>query len=109
MQLTFPGRGSRPLYNNSGSTHLVLDVVGYYGKDGTSLFAPVVPQRLADTRTTGKVAPGATTTVTGLPAGADGAVLNVTATETTAAGFPTTSSPTSSATSRRARARVGRM
>ncbi|MEU4732064.1 right-handed parallel beta-helix repeat-containing protein [Streptomyces sp. NPDC023588] len=81
--------GTITLYNNSGSTHLILDAVGYYGKDGKALFTPVVPNRLADTRTTGKLAPGATTTVTGLPAHAIGAALNVTATETTGAGFLT--------------------
>ncbi|MFB6521908.1 PKD domain-containing protein [Streptomyces sp. NPDC056401] len=81
--------GTVTVFTNVGSTHLVLDVVGYYGKDGKALFTPVVPQRLADTRTTGKVAPGATTTVSGLPANAVGAVLNVTATDTTAPGFLT--------------------
>ncbi|MFE4262870.1 PKD domain-containing protein [Streptomyces sp. NPDC056883] len=81
--------GTITLFTNSGSTHLVLDAVGYYGKDGKALFTPVVPKRLADTRTTGKVAPGATTTVSGLPANAVGAVLNVTATDSTGPGFLT--------------------
>ncbi|MGR4882857.1 PKD domain-containing protein [Streptomyces sp. LARHCF249] len=81
--------GTITLFTNSGSTHLVLDAVGYYGKDGKSLFKPVVPKRLSDTRTTGKLAPGATTTVSGLPANAVGAVLNVTATDTTSPGFLT--------------------
>ncbi|MFB7466118.1 PKD domain-containing protein [Streptomyces sp. NPDC056224] len=81
--------GTITLFTNSGSTHLVLDAVGYYGKDGKALFKPVVPKRLADTRTTGKLAPGATTTVSGLPANAVGAVLNVTATDTTGPGFLT--------------------
>ncbi|MCX5012734.1 PKD domain-containing protein [Streptomyces sp. NBC_00555] len=81
--------GTITLFTNSGSTHLVVDAVGYYGKDGKALFTPVVPKRLADTRTTGKLAPGATTTVAGLPANAVGAVLNVTATESTGPGFLT--------------------
>ncbi|MGW0752926.1 PKD domain-containing protein [Streptomyces sp. NPDC002587] len=81
--------GTITLFTNSGSTHLVLDTVGYYGKDGKALFKPVVPKRLADTRTTGKLAPGGTTTVSGLPANAVGAVLNVTATDTTGPGFLT--------------------
>lgn len=81
--------GTITLFTNSGSTHLALDAVGYYGKDGKALFRPVVPKRLADTRTTGKLAPGATTTVSGLPANAAGAVLNVTATDTTGPGFLT--------------------
>ncbi|MFF3858084.1 PKD domain-containing protein [Streptomyces sp. NPDC002209] len=81
--------GTITLYTNTGSTHLVLDAVGWYGKDGKALFTPVVPQRLADTRATGKLAPGATTTVAGIPANAVGAALNVTATETTGPGFLT--------------------
>ncbi|MBT2445623.1 PKD domain-containing protein [Streptomyces sp. ISL-43] len=81
--------GTITLYTNSGSTHLVLDAVGYYGKDGKALFTPVVPNRLADTRTTRKVAAGATTTVSGLPSNAVGAVLNVTATDSTGPGFLT--------------------
>ncbi|MFI8498552.1 PKD domain-containing protein [Streptomyces sp. NPDC085524] len=82
--------GTITLYNNAGSTHLIVDAVGYYGGDGSkALFTPAAPRRLADTRTTGKLAPGATTTVSGLPAGAIGAVLNLTATETTGAGYLT--------------------
>ncbi|MFK0222521.1 PKD domain-containing protein [Streptomyces vinaceus] len=81
--------GTITLYTNSGSTHLVLDAVGYYAKDGKALFTPAVPQRLADTRSTGKLAPGAATTVTGIPANAIGAALNVTATDTTGPGFLT--------------------
>ncbi|MGW6614352.1 PKD domain-containing protein [Streptomyces erythrochromogenes] len=81
--------GTITLYTNSGSTHLVLDAVGYYGTNGTTLFTPVVPQRLADTRTTGKLAPGTATTVSGIPANAIGAALNVTATDTTGPGFLT--------------------
>ncbi|MFE5763841.1 PKD domain-containing protein [Streptomyces sp. NPDC056492] len=81
--------GTITLYTNTGSTHLVLDAVGWYGKDGKALFTPAAPRRLADTRTTGKLAPGATTTVTGIPANAIGAALNVTATDSTASGFLT--------------------
>ncbi|MEU9302867.1 PKD domain-containing protein [Streptomyces sp. NPDC048269] len=81
--------GTITLYTNTGSTHLILDAVGYYAKDGKALFTPVVPQRLADTRTTGKLAPGATTTVAGIPANALGAAQNVTATDTTGPGFLT--------------------
>ncbi|WP_158734252.1 PKD domain-containing protein [Streptomyces sp. NRRL F-2747] len=81
--------GTITLYTNTGSTHLVLDAVGWYGKDARALFTPTVPRRLADTRTTGKLAPGATTTVAGLPEGAVGAALNVTATDSTGPGFLT--------------------
>ncbi|WP_159045902.1 PKD domain-containing protein [Streptomyces sp. WM6372] len=81
--------GTITLYTNTGSTHLILDAVGWYGKDGKALFTPTVPRRLADTRATGKLAPGATTTVTGLPVGAVGVALNVTATDSTGPGFLT--------------------
>ncbi|MEU6311381.1 PKD domain-containing protein [Streptomyces sp. NPDC047014] len=81
--------GTITLYNNAGSTHLVVDTVGYYGSVGAGYFVPATPQRLADTRTTGKLAAGATTTIPGLPADAIGAALNVTATDTTTAGFLT--------------------
>ncbi|WP_405789848.1 PKD domain-containing protein [Streptomyces sp. NBC_00029] len=81
--------GTITLYNHAGSAHLIVDAVGYYGKNGKALYTPVVPKRLADTRTTGKLAAGATTTVSGVPAGAVGAVLNLTATESTGAGFLT--------------------
>ncbi|WP_327130014.1 hypothetical protein OG311_00120 [Streptomyces sp. NBC_01343] len=40
-----------------GRQHLVLDAVGWYGKDGKALFTPAAARRLADTRTTGKLAP----------------------------------------------------
>ncbi|MER6319971.1 PKD domain-containing protein [Streptomyces sp. NPDC001581] len=83
-----PG-GTIILYTNTGSTHLILDAVGYYAANGSTLFTPTVPQRLADTRATGKLAPGATASVAGLPAGAVGAALNVTATDTTGPGFLT--------------------
>ncbi|WP_405959051.1 PKD domain-containing protein [Streptomyces sp. NBC_00868] len=82
-------QGTVALNINTGSTHVILDAVGYYGKDGKTLFTPTVPRRLADTRSTGKVAPGTATTVSGLPADAVGAVLNVTATDSTAPTFLT--------------------
>ncbi|MFJ3924019.1 PKD domain-containing protein [Streptomyces sp. NPDC090022] len=81
--------GTITLYNHTGSTDLVVDAVGFYGKGGTSLFQPAVPKRLADTRETGKLAPGATTVVAGIPSNATGAVVNVTATDTSAPGFLT--------------------
>ncbi|MFE2327248.1 PKD domain-containing protein [Streptomyces sp. NPDC059385] len=81
--------GTITLYNHWGSTHLVVDVVGFYGKEGKALFTPVAPKRLADTRNTGKLAAGATTTAAGVPAGAVGAVVNLTATESAGAGYLT--------------------
>ncbi|MEU9144361.1 PKD domain-containing protein [Streptomyces sp. NPDC048349] len=79
--------GTITLYTNTGSAHVVLDAAGFYSRNGRALFTPVVPQRLADTRSTGKLAPGAVTAVTGLAANALGAVVNVTATDSTAPGF----------------------
>ncbi|MFD9724170.1 PKD domain-containing protein [Streptomyces sp. NPDC059072] len=81
--------GTITLYNHWGSTHLVVDVVGFYGKEGKALFTPVVPKRLADTRDTGRLAAGATATAAGVPAGAVGAVVNLTATESAGAGYLT--------------------
>jgi hypothetical protein len=85
--------GNVRVFNSSGCVHVVLDVFGYYGTAGTSMFNAVDPARILDTRTgTGGVlgALGPDTTVAfyvggrgGVPAGAAAAVLNVTATEGT--------------------------
>ncbi|MET9888487.1 PKD domain-containing protein [Streptomyces sp. NPDC006430] len=82
-------QGIVALHISTGSTHVILDAVGYYGKDGKTLFTPTLPRRLADTRSTGKLAAGSATTVSGVPADAVGAVLNVTATDSTAPTFLT--------------------
>ncbi|MFB7674743.1 PKD domain-containing protein [Kitasatospora purpeofusca] len=77
--------GTVNVYNNAGSTHVVLDVFGYYAPNGRARFTPTVPVRLTDTRDTPFAKPGAdsTTVVGGIPAGARAAVLNVTSTNTT--------------------------
>ncbi|MEV0805508.1 hypothetical protein [Micromonospora sp. NPDC050200] len=57
--------GRVKLYNRNGSTHVVVDVVGYYaGSDAVrrdnglgAQFHPVKPTRLVDTRTTGAAIP----------------------------------------------------
>ncbi|WP_441250164.1 PKD domain-containing protein [Kitasatospora sp. McL0602] len=80
------------VYNKAGHTQVVADIVGYYGDSGTTLFHPVVPTRLVDTRTPGQSAltPGGTLPVAGhVPAGATGAVLNVTSTASTDGGYLT--------------------
>src|SRR5262249_10745601 len=90
------------LFNNSGSTHLIADVVGYYDAPGATagaLYTPVVPTRLLDTRepTGVKSTPfgaGESLTLsmagmTGLPADASAGVVNVTSAGTTAEGFVT--------------------
>jgi hypothetical protein len=87
--------GAIQLYTEKG-THLIVDVLGYFeatetSKDGRIL--SVAPTRLLDTRPANKLASGATVDVTiagkgGVPAtGAKAALVNLTATETTAAGF----------------------
>ncbi|MFF2045305.1 PKD domain-containing protein [Kitasatospora sp. NPDC058170] len=77
--------GTVNVYNHNGTTHAILDVFGYYAPDGRARFTPTVPVRLTDTRTSpfAKPGPDSTTVVSGIPAGASAAVLNVTATNTT--------------------------
>jgi hypothetical protein len=41
--------GQVSLFNSSGSTHLIADVVGYFSTSGGA-FVPVTPERLIDTR-----------------------------------------------------------
>lgn len=84
--------GSVNVFNAFGTTHLILDVVGWFGTDGTSgsRFTPLGPVRVVDSRigTGGPVAPlgpGMTRTVPvagrgGVPpTGATAVALNVTA------------------------------
>ncbi len=93
--------GQVALYNSYGDTQMVVDVSGYLttqavaaGTDG--LFVPVAPHRLLDTRVTHQtLGPGQVLTVpvagqAGVPAsGATAAVMNVTVTDTTTAGYLT--------------------
>ncbi len=91
--------GEISLFNNSGTVHLVADVVGYYD-NGTAVgdrFRPATPQRVLDSRKgTGLSGPfeaGQTrnlkvTGVAGVPAvGVTAVVLNVTAVSPSAATF----------------------
>lgn len=91
--------GTIQLFNNSGSVHLIGDVVGWFDQPGTgagALLSAVDPVRVLDTRdgTGGPAAPfGAAETRTlqldGLPVGSTAAVLNVTFTNATSPGFLT--------------------
>ncbi|WP_441250163.1 PKD domain-containing protein [Kitasatospora sp. McL0602] len=84
--------GKVSIYNKFGHTQVVADVFGYYSPTGSSLFTPVAPTRLVDTRTAGQHALGQGGTLpvaTHVPAGATGAVLNVTSTASTAGGYLT--------------------
>lgn len=80
--------GAIDIYNHDGFTHVIADVVGYYGPGG-SLFVPVPNTRVLDSRDQFKVGPLGTwssrqtqvATIAGrgpVPAGAVGVVLNVT-------------------------------
>jgi hypothetical protein len=101
------GSGGRvSVFNYSGATDVVADVMGWFTAPGTSggaagsLFHALAPARILDTRAgigspPAALGPGGTLTlhVAGAggvpPAGALGAVLNVTATNTTVASFLT--------------------
>ena len=90
--------GQVTVYNQLGSTDVVVDVDGYF-TDGSpppgdaSLFVPVSPVRLLDTRQTGQtLEPGGTlpTAMTGLDGIASNAIAvvsNVTATDTTSPSY----------------------
>ncbi len=81
------------LYNNSGSVHLIVDVMGWT----TSGFTGMQPARVLDTRIgLGAARLGPQTTIdlpvagrSGVPANAAAVVLNLTATEPTAASYLT--------------------
>jgi hypothetical protein len=81
--------GQVSIYNGLGSADAVVDVNGYFTDSAATgaHFTPVFPTRIKDTRngpgTLGKIGPNSTTTVQvsgagGVPAGATGAIMNVT-------------------------------
>ncbi|TCO54328.1 RCC1-like domain-containing protein [Actinocrispum wychmicini] len=81
------------LFNDSGSTHLIVDLAGYYGPDG-SKYAVLDPVRVLDTRSApaGAVGPGGTISLdlsAKVPATATAVVFNLTGTGPTAATFVT--------------------
>lgn len=90
------------LYNNSGSLHLVADLLGWYDKAGLSagaLFLPLPTQRVLDTRdgTGGRATSlGAgesfdldLTSATAATTGASAVIVNLTAASATSTGFLT--------------------
>lgn len=91
--------GAVDIFNATGSTHVVVDVEGWFGRAGTdpgSRYTPLVPARILDTRLgSGAVAPGATLSLPvggygGVPAGrAIAVVLNVAVTGPTTDGWLT--------------------
>jgi hypothetical protein len=91
--------GKVSVYNCCGFTHVIFDVVGWYGGAGTdgTLFESLSPNRILDTRVgfgyPGKLGHNGTAgidvTAGGVPEGVKAVVLNATATEATAAGYIT--------------------
>ena len=93
------GGGGVDIYNNAGTVHCVVDIVGYFQNEAASRFTPLAPSRILDTRSglgapTGGVQQGHSIDVAvaghgGVDADADAVVLNVTVTEPTGEGFVT--------------------
>ena len=88
--------GTIQLRASTGTPHLVVDVVGWYGESARSRFVPVEPQRLLDTRASGgRLAPGEERVLTvagrgSLPGlGVTAVLLNVTAVDAIGAGHLT--------------------
>ena len=85
--------GKVSIYNQLGTTDVVVDVVGYYSESGGS-FTPTAPKRVIDSRSGSPVAAGGTynvqvTGVQGIPAGATGIVADVTEVGATNTGYLT--------------------
>jgi hypothetical protein len=84
--------GMVSMFNSAGSVQLVVDVVGYFSGSG-SAFVPVTPRRVTDSREGqpfGSLAVGGTGIADmGVPAGASGVVVNVTATDSSERSFVT--------------------
>ncbi|WP_157745815.1 NosD domain-containing protein [Micromonospora purpureochromogenes] len=82
------GDGIRFRNSSSGTVHLVADLQGFYGRQGSG-FKPLSPVRVLDTRTSTPLAGNADRRLDfagWLPADATAAILNVTVTRPTAAG-----------------------
>jgi hypothetical protein len=79
------------LYNNSGSTHLIADLAGYYMLDTASRFTPTAPKRVLDTRNTAPVGTGGVVNVnlSYLPASATAVTFNLTGVGATASTYVT--------------------
>ncbi|HJQ45113.1 MAG TPA: protease pro-enzyme activation domain-containing protein [Amycolatopsis sp.] len=93
--------GAVDIFNRFGTVHVVADLFGYYSTGGASLYQPVTPKRVLDTRSAVGVATttpiGSNSTLTlplagtnGIPAtGVTSVVLNVTVTEPSDSGYVT--------------------
>ncbi len=104
VEVALGSGGKVTTFNSAGSTDVIFDVAGWVSTQGTvtgtaGLYRPLVPVRLMDTRISlggsPTLTPGQTVNlqVTGQqtvpPTGVSAVVLNVTATNTTAAGYLT--------------------
>ncbi|MEN3314804.1 MAG: hypothetical protein V7605_1038 [Acidimicrobiaceae bacterium] len=93
------GNGSVDIYNNSGTTHVVVDLLGYWSPTSESRMVGITPTRVMDTRTglghTGALGRQETAVLqlpgpSSVPAGRlTAVVLNVTATQPTTGGYLT--------------------
>lgn len=79
------------LYNKNGTTHLLVDLAGFYTPAYGALFTPVSPKRVLDTRSGGPVGAAGSLDVGigSLPALTTGVVLNLTGTQPTAGTYVT--------------------
>lgn len=88
------GQGKISLYNNAGSTHLLVDVTGYYSATGGAPYGAMsTAWRAMDSRTAGApLSNGARQTLTlagqaGVPSDATAVVVNVTSVHPLGAGY----------------------
>ncbi len=98
-----PSNGELEVYNDAGDTQITIDVEGYFSSGSASVYSPVQPERICDTRSSNTtpceghtintisndplVVPASG--ITEIPATATAIVANVTALNETAAGFLT--------------------
>jgi uncharacterized protein (DUF1501 family) len=88
--------GGISIFNATGSSHVIGDVVGYFVESGGNHLVPLTPQRIADTRsgTPGALLGGKSFDlqvggIAGVPSTAQAVVMNVTAIDPTAGGYIT--------------------
>jgi hypothetical protein len=85
--------GMVSIHNGAAPVDVVVDIVSYFETSvGGARYFPISAQRLLDTRSTSIMAPGEhrilqVTGTLGIPTGANGVLVNVTSTRSTAAGF----------------------
>jgi hypothetical protein len=102
VTVTLGTNGGLSAYNANGSTHILVDVVGWYDVTGTGggRYNPIAPARIMDSRSgiggrstplaEGETANLKVTGVGGVPAsGVSAVTVNLTATDQTSAGFLT--------------------